>query len=166
MILKRTILTERKGRITINVYDDIAPNLWNLYERDSININTGLGKPDTNAVNELQENERQRIANQVLEMTLTILKDRSMEGVNAVKAWNVKYSKIPPTIKSNHVDIISYCLGALFYLGILTPYEYDVMEPGFDESGHMLYVKNIPKKRSDEVTDALGDMMQEGGKER
>lgn len=161
MILKRTILTERKGRITINVYDDIAPNLWNMYERDSININTGLGKPDFTMVNKLQEDERQRIANQVLEMTLTILKNNSIEGIDSIKVWNTKYSKIPPNIKSNHMDIISYCLGAMFYLGILTPYEYDIMQPAFDEGGNLLYVKNIPKPKTDEVTDALGHMVQE-----
>ena len=161
MILKRTIITERKGRLSINVYDDVAPNLWGMFEQGSVNLNTGVGKLDWNKVEEVQEKERQRLAKQILEMTIAILKDQSREGVNKKKEWDEKYGKIAPTTGNNHVDIINYSMGALFHMGVLTPYEYDIMEPAFDESGHMLYVKNIPKPKTDEVTEALGHMMQE-----
>jgi len=33
------------------------------------------------------------------------------------------------------------------------------MEPAFDETGKMLYVKNLPKPKTDEVTEALGHIM-------
>ena len=160
MISKRTIITERRGRVTINVYDDVAPNLWGMYDQGTLNISTGVGKLDFNKVREIQEEERQRIARQVLEMTLTILKDQSI-GIDKKKEWDVRYGRIAPNLNNNHVDIITYSTGALLYLGILTPYEYDIMEPAFDEGGHMLYVKNIPKPRTDEVTEILGSMTQE-----
>ena len=161
MILKRTILTERKGRITINVYDDVAPNLWNMYEQGTINLNTGTGKLDFNRVYAVQEDERLRIAKQVLEMSLIILKDQSNDKIDKKKEWDNKYGKIAPMANSNHVDMITYCLGALFHLGILTPFEFDIMEPAFDEGGHLLYIKNIPKPRTDEATEALGHLAQE-----
>jgi len=93
MILKRTIVTERKGNITINIYDDVAPNLWQMYEQGSININTGLGKLDFGKVKEVQEEERQRLARQAFEIILVVLKDQS-EGTDKKKEWDVKYGKI------------------------------------------------------------------------
>ena len=156
MILKRTTLTERKGKVTINVFDDIAPNLWGMYEQGTINVNTGTGKLDFNQVKTIQENERLRIAQQVLELTLTVLQNQQKK-----KEWDSLYGKIVPTANNNHVDIITYSLGALFHVGILTPFEYDIMEPAFDESGHLLYIKNLPKQRSNEVTDALSSIGEE-----
>ena len=143
------------------MYDDVAPNLWGMYEQGTLSPSTGIGKLDWGKVKEVQEDERLRIARQVLEMTLTILKDQSIAGVDKKKEWDTKYNKIPPTASSNHVDIITYSLGALFHVGILTPFEYDVMEPAFDEGGHLLYVKNLPKPKTDEVTEALGHMVQQ-----
>ena len=157
MIAKRTIINERRGRVTISVYDDVAPNLWGMYKRETINTNTGLGELDFNEVERIQEQERLRIARQILEFTITILKDQSIEGVNKKKEWDAKYGQIAPEVKgSNHVEIVKYSLGALFHLGILTPYEYDIMEPALDESRRMLYVKNIPKPKTDDLTEALG----------
>ena len=163
MILKRTIVTERKGNITINIYDDVAPNLWQMYEQGSININTGLGKLDFNVVKGVQEEERQRLARQAFEIILVVLKDQS-EGMDKKKEWDAKYGKIPPMVGSNHIDLITYALGASFHLGILTPYEYDIMEPAFDETGKMLYVKNLPKPKTDEVTEALGHIIPQEGR--
>jgi len=160
MILKRTILTERKGRITINVYDDVAPNLWNMFEQGTVNINTGLGKLDFNKVKEIQEEERLRIARQVFQITLAVLQEKNREGFDAKRQWDVKYGRISPSaVSSGHVELISYSLGALFDVGVLTPSEFDITEPAFDETGKLLYVKQLPKLRTDEITDALGGII-------
>ena len=166
MILPRTILTEHKGRVTINVYDDVAPNLWGMYEQGSVNMQSGRGKLDIKEAFKIQEEERQRISKQVFEMTMMVLKELSKNNRNMQKEWNEKYGDLPAKGNEGHQKLINYSIGALFYCDILTPFEYDLTEPAFDEAGQLMYVKLMPKDKTDETTEALGSMvnMQEEGR--
>lgn len=157
MILKRTIVTERKGNITINIFDDVAPNLWNMYVQGTMNITTMRGNLDFGKVREIQEEERIRIARQVFQITLAVLQE---QGIGAKKKWDLRYGRISPDIlKSAHADLISYSLGALFDVGVLTPFEYDLTEPAFDETGKLLYVKQLPKPKTDDIIGDLGGLI-------
>jgi len=163
MILPRTILTESKGRVTINVYDDVAPNLWQMYEEGTMNPNTGVAKLNIKRAYTIQEDERNRIAMQVFEITKMVMKQLSTDK-NVTKEWNEKYGDLAPKGNEGHEKLIKYSLGALFHCKILTPYEYDLTEPAFDEAGQLLYVKLMPKEKTDETTEALGHLMPQGVK--
>ena len=159
MILPRTIINERKGHLTINIYDDLAPNLWNMYEQGSMNPATGVAKLDLKNADLIQNTERQRIAKQIFDMTLTVLEELSREGKNIKKEWDEKYGNVPPKGHEGHEQLIAYSIGALFYSKVLTPYEYDMTEPAFDESGHLMYIKLLPKMKTDEITETIGSLI-------
>lgn len=157
MILRRTIINQRQTDVTVTVIDDLAPNMWGLYEQGSVNTVTGQGKLDIRTAEYIQEQERTRIAKQVFEMALVIIKQQSSKsGRNISKEWNELYADVAPKGNEGHHVLINYSVGALFFMEVLTPFEYDVMEPAFDESGHLMYMKLLPKKHRGDVEEAMG----------
>lgn len=145
MILPVTKVQRDMGKEHVTIHDDLAPNLWMLYDQTTINQSTGRGKVDIDRAKIIQEDERKRIAIQIYNLTTTILKQKNKD-----REWDAEYNDVPPTLNDEHEKLIRYSTGALFYMDIITPYEYDITEPLHDESGNLLAMKQLPKEMDED----------------
>ena len=108
MILPRTIVTQDKGKTNIQIFDDLAPNLWGMYEQSTVNQTTGMGKLDIPGALTIQDNERSRIAKQIFNLTKTILKQQTFQKkTNIEHQWNQEYGNVTPNENASH-EAVSY----------------------------------------------------------
>lgn len=156
MLIPRTIINEKQGKMTMQVFDDVAPNVWQMYLSGTVNQVTGYGTLDIKQAMDLQEGERTRIARQLFSIALMVLNERSHKtGSDVKKEWHEFFKDVEPKESDGHEKLITYSLGAFFHVGIITPFDYDLSEPAFDETGSMLYMKNLPKPKEDILSDVM-----------
>lgn len=158
--MPRTIIRKDMGKEHIEIFDDVAPNIWGIYDTTTINQSTGKGRLDLDKVNQIMNDERTDIAKQVFNLTISILKQQTYsKGYDVEKEWNQQYGDVTPEINSSHDKLIAYSTGALFYMDIITPFEYDITEPLADESGYILGMKRMPKPQDEDdiASQYMGD---------
>ena len=118
----------------------VSPSLFaveaNLWKWGTADI------PDVEKADDIQQKERIRIAQMLYDMSTNAL-----ENENKKEEFEYGYGRYNIN-KDNEAELINYAERAFFYLKILTPYEYDVSEPEFDEEGALLGFKQLPKKKA------------------
>jgi hypothetical protein len=163
ILINDVVVSEHKGRTTINIFKNLAPAKWHMYVQGTISSSTGLGELDLQSAERILDQERKRIADQIYDISMMVIKQQSIKrSEDMLLKWNQQYTLTPPVKGSDgHEKVINYSLGALFYLDVITPFEYDVTEPGFDESGVLMYMKQLPKKKGDEIEEMLAQQQME-----
>ena len=151
IIIRDMVVQESKGKQVINIFSNLASNKWNLFENNIVNPVSGLGKPDLQMTEKILEGRRQLKAEQIYRMAKDIMVN---EGKDA--EFHRLWKETEPKENDAHVRLITYSLRALFFMDILTPYEYEMSEPAFDESGHLLGMKQLPREK-DEVDIGMED---------
>lgn len=141
---RRRIITDMyifksRGQQIINVFPNLHANKWKVFLHGTTEI------PDIKRADEILDMEKLEIAKQVYDLAL-----RSLDFKGKRKEWEKLYGKAYVNDKS-HEEMISFSLGAFFWLGILTPYEYDISEPQIDESGKLLGMRLKPKESADDI---------------
>ena len=128
-----------RGQQIINVFVTLNAVKYRLFLHGTTDI------PDVEKADDIDDMERLRIAKQIYDFTLS-----SLDYKGARNEWNRVYGKAYISEK-NHEDMVNYSRGALFHLGILTPYEYDISEPQIDESGKLLGMRLKPKEKPEDI---------------
>lgn len=141
---KRRIITDMyifksKGQQIINVFPGLHAKKWGLFLHGTTDI------PDIKEADKVLESERLEIAKQLYDLAL-----RSLDYKKSRDEWNRVYGKAYIS-ESKHEEMVNYSIGAFFWLGILTPYEYDISEPQIDESGKLLGMRLKPKEKPEDV---------------
>ena len=137
-IVKRIVIRKDRGGQMIMV----SPSLFA--------VEAGLWKwgttdlPDMEKSDDIQQKERLRVANLLYDMAVNSLENDTDK--NKRKDFEYEYGKYNIN-KENEAEQINYSQRAFYYLKILTPYEYDVSEPEFDEEGTLIGFKGLPKKK-------------------
>src|ERR1044072_7713754 len=150
MIVPQITVTEKQGRTTVNIVPQLAPAIWKMYKTGEYNQALGTGQLDINGAQTLQNDERTRIAKELFYHAIDILDELGKKS-----DFNAFYKDIPPTDKDHYLMLMRYARKAFYYTKVLTPFEYDTMEPVFDESGILMGMKQLPKKETDEIEQYL-----------
>lgn len=137
-IVKRIVIRKDRGGQMIMVSPSLFAVEAGLWKWGTTDI------PDVDKADVIQEQERLRVANLLYDMAINALENQDKR-----KEFEFDYGKYNISKEAEN-DLINYALRAFYFLKILTPYEYDVSEPEFDEEGVLLGFKGLPKKR---VTD-------------
>ena len=148
ILIRDIVITERRGRQTINIFPNLAANKWMIFVEGTTSSVTGLGKPDIDRTDKILEQRRTMKAQQVFAITQRILRQRQVE-----KEWNNVYASIIPKIDDHHTKLIDYSIGALFYTKVLVETEYEEMQSIVDEHGILMGQKLLPKQPYDEIQD-------------
>jgi hypothetical protein len=151
MIVQQITVTEKQGRTTVNIVPQVAPAIWKMYKPGEFNQSTGSGPLDIDGAQNIQNDERTRIARELFYHAIDIL-----DELNKRKEFNAFYGDIvPEPDKTHYLILMRYARKAFYYTKVLTPFEYDTMEPVFDESGILMGMKQLPKKETDEIEQYL-----------
>ena len=141
---KRRIITDMyifksRGQQIINVFPGLHAKKWGLFLHGTTDI------PDVEEADRILDMERVEIAKQLYDLAL-----RSLEYKKSKEEWNRTYGKAYIS-ENKHEEMVNYSLGAFFWLGILTPYEYDISEPQIDESGKLLGMRLKAKDKPEDI---------------
>jgi len=141
---KRRIITDMyifksRGQQIINVFPGLHAQKWKLFLHGTTEI------PDVEQADRILELERLEIAKQLYDLSL-----RSLDYKGLRDEWSRIYGKAHISLEK-HEEMVNYSMGAFFWLGILTPYEYDISEPQIDESGKLLGMRLKPKEKPEDV---------------
>ena len=145
------IATERKGRMSINIFLNLASVKWMLFKPGTFDRNSGFGEPDIERAEGIVENRKNTKAQELFRLAKRVLKEQNKEH-----DWKLEWKTVEPIAeKDKHTLLVDYSIGALFFCKVITPFEYDLSEPAFDESGLLLAMKQIPKEKEDELEGAM-----------
>ena len=128
----------------VHIITALMPLEWHMIKNN--------GEPDIESANRLLESVRNTKAQQLFRRTLAILKHKSM-----VDTWAKEYGKPTPDLTKNppHEDLMQYSEGALYFLDIMTPYDYTEMSAIMDEKGIFQGARVHPKEQDDITEGAL-----------
>ena len=76
-----------------------------------------------------------------------------LDELNKKEEWNEIYGNSQPELNKSHAILVNYSIGALFFTKVLTPFEYDTMEPIQDESDKIMFMKLMPKEKKGDIQD-------------
>ena len=153
IIVREMVVQQQQGRQVINIFPNLAAVKWNLFVKGTVDRQTGIGDPDVDRTNQILEARRQQKAEQVFAMVQYILKiQEETENFNT-DIWK----NTVPKPNDYHPSLIQYSQRALFYLKILTPFEYDTTEDQIDESGIEIATKLLPKQVDKENLEGFGE---------
>ena len=86
ILIRDIVITERRGRQTINIFPNLAANKWMIFVEGTTSSVTGLGKPDIDRTDKILEQRRTMKAQQVFAITQRILRQRQVE-----KEWQYEF---------------------------------------------------------------------------
>lgn len=134
MIIREVTIEDHKGKQITRIFDQLASIKWNILKQNK--------DPDIERTEVILEKRRVIKAKQLFLIVQNALKTKDKED-----EYNQIYPGGAPETTEPHTKLMDYCIGALYYLQILTPYEYEVEEPLFDEQGVLLANKLMPKDK-------------------
>ena len=132
-----------RGQQIINVFVTLNAFKYRLFLHGTTDI------PDVEYADRIDDIERLRISKQIYDLAL-----RSLDYKQLREGWNRIYGKAYIN-ENKHEEMVNYSMGAFFWLGILTPYEYDISEPQIDESGKLLGMRLKPKEKSEDILEEV-----------
>lgn len=146
LIAKKVVIIGEGAKQQVHIFDALMADEWKL------RLNNG--DPDIEKTEKILENRRKMKAQQLFRRTLAILKYKE-ETDN----WNREYHKTPPKEESiqntPHEELIQYVEGALYFMDVITPFEYTEMSAIVDERGIMQGMQLHPKESDDPTDGAL-----------
>ena len=143
IIQKKVIILGEGQKQQVHIIDALMPLEWDMKKTN--------GDPDIEAANSLLEKRRKLKAQQLFRRTEAILKQKDQYD-----EWNRKFEKPVPRInESPHEDLMQYSEGALYFLEIMTPYDYTEMTAIIDEKGILQGMRLHPKEQDDITEGAL-----------
>ena len=146
ILLKVVIVTRRKNAEVVTILDSPAPKEWEMYKPNNVDL-------DFDMANNLLELRREVKAKQLFRITMRILKYKEKQS-----EWDEMWKGTPPEEnESQHWELMDYCIGALYFLDVITPYEYEVSQPLFDEHMIGLGFKKLPKEKESVFGDVNED---------
>ena len=143
LIQKKVIIIGEGQKQQIHIIDALMPLEWNMVKQS--------GEPDIQAAESLLERRRSMKAKQIFRITSSILKFKKMKA-----DWNREWTNPEPSVdKSPHEELMQYSEGALYFLDVITPYDYTEMSAILDEKGIFQGVQVHPKHQEDITEGAL-----------
>lgn len=138
-IIRDMVVQEDKGKKIINIFSNLAALKWRLYENGIVN-SFGFGKPDLELANKIIEERKTEKAKHIYGFA-----KNALISENKLNAFHSIWNETEPRNEEGHARLLTYSLRALFFMKILTPYEYDTTQDIIDESGIEIGTKLLPK---------------------